>query len=133
MLNQNQQHTLTRWHEFVVNRNEQILPEILADEMQFFSPFVYKPKNKAAAMTILQTVTNVFEDFRYTRKMFGASCATLEFAANVGAISLQGVDIIEFDEAGKIIEFKVMIRPANGLQALGAAMNERLTAQGVTV
>jgi hypothetical protein len=46
----------------------------------------------------------------------------------VGDKSLKGIDMIRFDEAGKIVDFEVMIRPFNGLQALGAEMGARLAA-----
>jgi len=34
--------------------------------------------------------------------------------------------MIRFDAEGKIVEFEVMVRPATGLQALGAAMGAKL-------
>ena len=39
--------------------------------------------------------------------------------------------MIRFDEAGKIVEFEVMIRPMSGLQALGEEMKRRLAAHSV--
>ena len=32
---------------------------------------------------------------------------------------LKGIDLIRFDEDGKIVDFEVMVRPMSGLQALG--------------
>jgi hypothetical protein len=52
----------------------------------------------------------------------------LEFSAAVGDKSLKGIDMIRFDEEGKIVDFEVMIRPFNALQALGAEMGARLAA-----
>jgi hypothetical protein len=50
----------------------------------------------------------------------------LEFSARVGDKKLKGVDLIAFDAHGKIIDFEVMVRPINSLQALGAEMGARL-------
>ncbi len=122
--------TLKRWHEFVESQDEQILSEILANDAKFYSPFVWKPKNKVDGLMILATVVEVFEDFRYTREMTGINSCGLEFAARIGEVSLEGIDLIEFDESGQIIEFKVMIRPANALAALGAKMTEKLAEKG---
>ena len=62
--------TLSRWHEFVETQNPEILEEILADEVKFHSPFVWKPKDgKQITTVILTTVTTVFEDFRYVREI----------------------------------------------------------------
>jgi hypothetical protein len=45
-------------------------------------------------------------------------------------LSLRGVDLIKINEEGRIIDFEVMIRPANALQTLGAEMGKRLAVSG---
>jgi hypothetical protein len=52
----------------------------------------------------------------------------LEFSARVGDKQLKGIDMIRFDEQGKIVDFEVMVRPLSGLQALGEEMGRRLGA-----
>jgi hypothetical protein len=119
--------TLSRWHRFVETQNPEILEEILADEVKFHSPFVWKPKDgKAVTIQILMTVTTVFEDFRYVREIVDGQNAALEFEARVGELTLRGVDLIQTGEDGKIVDFEVMVRPANALQALGMEMGKRL-------
>jgi len=72
----------------------------------------------------------VFEDFTYHRQFASADSQSvvLEFSARVGDKSLKGVDLIQFDADGLITDFEVMVRPVNGLQALGAEMGARLAA-----
>ena len=72
----------------------------------------------------------VFRDFKYQRQFASADgySVVLEFSARVGDKQLKGVDLIEFDANGKIVEFEVMVRPLSGLQALGAEMGQRLAA-----
>lgn len=119
--------TLARWHEFVATQNPEILEEILASEVKFHSPFVWKPKDgKAMTIKILTTVTQVFEDFRYVREIIDTENCALEFEAKVGELTLRGVDLIQVGKDGKIIDFEVMVRPANALQALGMEMGRRL-------
>jgi hypothetical protein len=119
--------TLSRWHEFVETQDPSILEEILADEVKFHSPFVWKPKDgKALTVMILTTVVKVFEDFRYVRELVDGQNCALEFEARIGELSLRGVDLIQIESGGKIIDFEVMIRPANALQALGKEMSQRL-------
>jgi hypothetical protein len=121
--------TLEIWHELVRSRQMVLLDEILADEIRFHSPFVWKPKEgKAMAKFILSNVIEVFEDFRYVRQIVGETDCCLEFEARVGELSLRGVDLIRIDESGKIIDFEVMVRPANALQTLGAEMGKRIGA-----
>lgn len=122
---------LLLWHQFVEKPSTEILHEILADNVQFHSPFVWKPKDgKIITTHILMTVTQVFQNFRYVREITEGNNFCLEFEANIGDLTLRGVDLIRLNEAGKIIDFEVMIRPANALQTLGMEMSKRLNLQG---
>lgn len=104
--------------------------EILATDVKFHSPFVWKPKDgKTIAIVILTTATTVFEDFRYVREILDGQNFALEFEARIGELTLRGVDLIQLDDDGKIIDFEVMIRPANALQSLGMEMGKRLQLQ----
>ena len=119
--------TLSRWHQFVETGNPEILEEILADDVKFHSPFIWKPKDgKAITIKILMTVMTVFEDFRYVREIVDEQNFGLEFEARIGELSLRGIDLIQIDESGRIVDFEVMVRPANALQVLGMEMGKRL-------
>jgi hypothetical protein len=89
----------------------------------------FKPYAGAPVVSlILNTVSKVFVDFVYHRELVSADGlnVVLEFSAKVGARELKGIDMIRFDEAGKIVEFEVMVRPMSGLQELGEEMARRL-------
>ena len=107
--------------------NAEILDEILADNIKFHSPFVWKPKEgKKLTTQILLTVSQVFQNFRYVREIADNNQFCLEFEAEIGELTLRGVDLIQLNADGKIIDFEVMIRPANALQILGMEMGKRL-------
>lgn len=126
-MNEHYKNTLSKWHEFIETQNADILDEILYENVQFHSPFVWKPKDgKMITKKILTTVTTVFENFKYMREIFGEKDWCLEFEATVGELTLRGIDLIKLDDNGKIIDFEVMIRPANALQAVGMEMGKRL-------
>jgi hypothetical protein len=121
------EHTLERWHDFVASPSAEILKEIIADDVKFHSPFVWKPKEgKEAAIVLLTTVAEVFQDFGYIRQLVAGNHLALEFEARVGDLSLRGIDLMELDADGRVVDFEVMVRPANGLQALGMEMAKRL-------
>ncbi len=123
---------LSNWHEFVATQDPKLLDEILAEEVKFHSPFVWKPKDgKQMTKAILTTVMHVFENFRYVREIVDEENCMLEFEATVGDLSLRGVDIIRFGDDGKFIDFEVMVRPANALQVLGMEMSKRLAEKGL--
>ena len=99
----------------------------IADDVVFRSPAVYKPyEGKETVAQILRLVTTVFENFRYTNEWRDGRTTILFFEANVGDKELQGIDILEENEAGLIERFTVMIRPLSGLQAVAATMAARL-------
>ncbi|MEZ5346520.1 MAG: hypothetical protein R2681_13300 [Pyrinomonadaceae bacterium] len=124
--------SLSKWHEFVRTQNAAILSELLSEDVRFHSPFVWKPKEGRMMTTaILTTVTTVFEEFKYIREILNENHWALEFEAKVGEFTVRGVDLIEIDTEGRIIDFEVMIRPANGLQALGMEMTKRLSEKGL--
>ena len=99
----------------------------LAADIEFRSPAVYKPYHgKEQVEGILRLVATVFENFRYTNEWRDGATTILFFEANVGDRALQGVDILEENEAGQIAMFTVMIRPLSGLQAVAGTMAARL-------
>ena len=99
----------------------------LADDIEFRSPAVYKPYHgKEQVEGILRLVATVFENFRYTNEWRDGRTTILFFEANVGDRDLQGIDILEENEAGQIEKFTVMIRPLSGLQAVAATMAAKL-------
>ena len=126
------ENSFSKWHQYVETQNVALLDEILADEVRFHSPFVWKSKDgKLITMAILTAVTTVFEEFRYVREILDGNNWALEFEAKVGDFNLRGIDLIQVNDDGLIIDFEVMIRPANALQAVGIAMNKKLAEQGM--
>ncbi|MDP3813513.1 nuclear transport factor 2 family protein [Pseudomonas sp.] len=121
--------TLAQWHGLMQNNDLRQLPELLHPQAVFRSPMAHKPYAGAPMVSlILNTVSQVFEDFVYHRQLVSADGLNLvlEFSAKVDERELKGIDMIRFDEAGKIVEFEVMVRPMSGLQALGEEMGRRL-------
>ena len=99
----------------------------LADDIEFRSPAVHKPYHgKETVEVILRTVATVFENFRYTNEWRDGSTTILFFEANVGDRELQGIDILEENDDGKVAKLTVMIRPLSGLQAVSETMRSRL-------
>lgn len=118
---------LEQWNRFVETKDAAILSQLLADDVKFRSPFVWKPKEgKEVAIKYLSAASVVLENFVYHRKLVSDKSLALEFSASVGDFSLKGIDLIELNDEGKATDFEVFIRPANSLQALGAEMVKRL-------
>lgn len=121
--------SLHAWHDMIARRDLSGLDAITRPDVRFRSPAVHKPYQSAPVLAlILGTVIQVFEDFTYHRQFASEDGlnVVLEFSARVGDRELKGIDMIRFDEAGKIAEFEVMVRPLSGLQALAGEMGRRL-------
>ena len=128
------QELLDKWHDVVFNKKMDTLQELLSDKVTLYSPVVFKPKNsKMEAIFVLSNVIEVLKDFKYHREFIDGNNWALEFSANVGNKSFKGVDLIEFDDNGQIINFEVLIRPLSGLIALGEDMNRRFADAGKEV
>jgi hypothetical protein len=116
---------LVRWHELVKNRNAQGLDSLLADGVVFHSPVVHTPQvGKIVTTQYLTAALRVFfnESFRYVREIAGEREAVLEFQVEIDGVSVNGVDMIRWDEQGKIIDFKVMIRPLKAINLIHQKM-----------
>ncbi|OTG82236.1 nuclear transport factor 2 family protein [Acinetobacter sp. ANC 4648] len=122
---------IQHWHEMLNTQDMSILNELLVEDVVFRSPVAFKPYiGKQVVFFILTNVIQVFEDFTYHREFYteDQQSVVLEFSANIGEKQLKGIDMIRFNEQGKIVEFEVMIRSLSGLQALGEQMGERMAA-----
>jgi len=120
---------LARWHQIVRAPKTEELLEILADEVTFFSPVVWTPQEgKQLTAMYLAAAAEVLgkNDFEYLREIVSENHACLEFSANVEGVIVNGVDLIEWNEAGKITSFKVMIRPLKAIQKVHQKMYEML-------
>ncbi|MBC3918553.1 nuclear transport factor 2 family protein [Undibacterium sp. CY18W] len=121
--------SLTTWHQMIASGDLSGLPAIVHPDAVFRSPMAHQPyASSQAVVLILSTVVKVFENFTYHRELMSddGMNVVLEFSATVGDKQLKGIDMIRFDEAGKIVDFEVMVRPMSGLQALGQEMGARL-------
>jgi len=60
--------------------------------------------------------------FRYVREIVGASDAMLEFETEIDGILVNGVDVIRWNDAGQIVDFKVMLRPLKAINLIHQKM-----------
>ena len=117
-------------------RDADAVKAALADDVRLLSPVVFKAYEGRDVVGLILTegAMKVFEDFEYVHRLEDPAerVATLIFRASVNGRELDGLDLMRFDEDGKIAELKVMVRPLSGTNALAAAMGERFEALGLT-
>ena len=120
---------LERWHQGLESKDSNFLDEILDDSCVFTSPIVFKPiEGKEMSKLYLMGAGQTFDmrRFKYVRELVDGLDTVLEFETYIDDISVNGVDIIRWNEEGRITDFKVMIRPLQAINALQKKMSEAL-------
>jgi hypothetical protein len=123
---------IEEWHRIVRERDIDALDGLLADDVVFHSPVVHTPqRGRPITAMYLAAAVVVFgnETFRYVREWHATHEAVLEFLVTIDGIEVNGVDMIRWDDAGRIVEFKVMLRPLKAInlihQKMGAMLQSR--------
>ncbi|MGW5706987.1 nuclear transport factor 2 family protein [Amycolatopsis japonica] len=117
------------FREAVEAKDASAIEALLADDVVFTSPVAFKPyQGKAITAAILRGVLRVFEDFRYVREIQDGVHHVYEFEATVDGLQINGCDLLTFDAEGKIVDFKVMVRPLRAAEALAGRMGAQFEA-----
>ncbi len=122
-------HPIAVWHRLVRSADPTGLDALLDADAVFHSPVVHTPqRGRALAAAYLGAAFKVFFNptFRYVRKIVGPTDAMLEFETVIDGVRINGVDLIRWNAAGRIVEFKVMIRPLKAIQLIHERMGAML-------
>jgi hypothetical protein len=133
---------VAKWHLYMRGQLEGGLDSLLADDCVFYSPIVFTPQvgkeiTKLYLMAASQTLPGDKKSepqetaekdgkFRYVKEVMLGNTAVLEFETTVEGKYANGVDIITCNEAGQIVEFKVMFRPLQAINAVHRQMGAML-------
>ena len=122
-----------RWKAVVETRDVGALESLLAEDVRFLSPVVFRPTvGRGPTMLVLAAVLEVFGDLRYTHDYVDETGGvTLQFETAVTGdhgrtLDVEGVDVFRLDETGRIVSLTVMLRPLSAVEAVGARMREQL-------
>jgi hypothetical protein len=135
------QHVIHQWHAYMRGDLPDGLDILLDDDVVFYSPIVFTPQvgkeiTKMYLLAAGQTLpgeksapsqTDVpSQKFRYTKQVLDGNMAVLEFETTIEGKYANGVDIITCNDAGKITEFRVMMRPLQAINAVHRQMGQAL-------
>jgi hypothetical protein len=126
------------WHRHLRGQLPGGLDELLHDDVVFYSPIVFTPQEgKAVTKLYLEAAGQTLPGdrpegdgaadggsggFRYTKQVLAGDVAVLEFETTVEGKYVNGVDIIRCDDDGRIVEFRVMIRPLQAVNLVHRQM-----------
>ncbi|MGW6895934.1 nuclear transport factor 2 family protein [Streptomyces sp. NBC_01727] len=119
------------------------LEDLFTEDIRLYSPVKFTPfEGRPMVLGLFGVLLRTFEDFRYIGHFEGAAetstdgeeapSAILLFRATVHGKEIHGIDLLQFDETGRIKEFTVMVRPQSAVHALGEAVLAGLVADGLT-
>jgi hypothetical protein len=120
------------WHQAIKERNTNHLSTILADDVVLHSPIVHsliEGKKMVTFYLMAAFQTFVTPEFTYVRELADDSNAVLEFTTEIDGIFVNGVDMISWNEEGKIVDFKVMVRPLKAINLIHEKMKMMLEMQ----
>lgn len=114
----------------VESRDVAVMMDAFADGAVLHSPITFKPfEGKEAIARLLGILMQVFQDFRYTDELTAEDgTKALIFLTRVGERDVEGLDLIRFDDTGRIVDFTVMVRPRSAVEALLKEVSSRLMA-----
>jgi hypothetical protein len=125
---------VTEWHRIVRERDVDALDALLADDVVFHSPVVHTPqRGRPITAMYLGAALMVFgnDDLPLScGRWVGVRDAVLEFIVDIDGIEVNGVDLIRWNDAGRIVEFKVMVRPLKAINLIHQKMAALLQASG---
>ena len=130
-----------RWHDYLRGTFPNGLDELLDEDVVFYSPIVFTPQLgkeitklylQAASQTLPGDKTAAGEKagsgLRCIKQVLAGDTAVLEFETTVEGKYVNGVDIIRVNDAGRIVEFRVMIRPLQAVNLVHQQMKAMLEA-----
>jgi len=120
----------TLFRRGVESKDVVVMMEAFADGAVLHSPITFKPfEGKEAIARLLGILMQVFQDFRYTDELAAEDgTKALIFRTRVGDRDVEGLDLIRFDDTGRIRDFTVMVRPRSAVEALLREVSSRLMA-----
>ncbi|MGW8884475.1 nuclear transport factor 2 family protein [Streptomyces sp. NPDC055749] len=134
--------TAERFRTAVEKRDLAALEPLFTEDIRLYSPVKFTPfEGRPMVMGLFGVLLRTFEDFRYVGRLDGAvetavdgaeaPSEILVFRATVNGKEIHGIDLLQFDEAGRVKEFTVMVRPQSALRALSDAVLAGLVADGL--
>lgn len=123
------ENTIASWHKLIESKNAAGLDNILADNVVFHSPVVHTPQaGKPITTLYLAAALHVFNNdtFKYLREVISGNNAVLEFQTIIDGITVNGVDMITWGDDGRIVDFKVMLRPLKAINLIHKMMGDML-------
>lgn len=123
-------HPVHLWHEALHQADPTDLKALIHKDCIFHSPILFKPQEGGVLTRMYLTAAFWMfkggDHFEYVKEFLDDDAAVLEFNSVIDGIRIDGIDMITWNRDGKIIEFKVMLRPLKAIEKVGQEMMNQL-------
>ena len=130
---------IKKWHKLMKSNNFSKFDELLDENCIFYSPVVFTPiRGREMTKLYLMAAGGVFGEgsskeeesrskpFKYIKEVIDKNSAVLEFESTIDGIYINGIDLMTWNDDGKITEFKVIVRPLQAVNKLHEQMQNML-------
>jgi hypothetical protein len=124
---------LARWKAHIAAPDPATLWEMLHPDAVFESPVVHTPqRGRDITFKYLASADQVLggPDFAYRGEWTSDTGAILEFSTVIDGIAINGIDMITWGGDGRIVHFKVMVRPLKAVNLVHERMAAMLGKAG---
>lgn len=109
------------------SKDLELLSEALNENVVLHSPILFRGfEGREIVSQVLTHVAATLEDLTYVDELVGEDTVCLRFKAKVGELELEGIDYLQLDSHGKVIDLTVFMRPMSALTAFNEQMKQRL-------
>jgi len=111
------------------SKDIELMTETLREDVVLHSPILFRGfEGRDVVGQVLTHVAATLEGLTYVDELIGENSVCLRFKARVGDRELEGIDFLELDDDGKVIELTVFMRPLSAINAFNEQMKARLEA-----
>jgi hypothetical protein len=108
--------------------------DALAPDIVMHSPILKTPfKGREAAVELFGVLFNTLGEIEITDQFIDGDSHAFFWQLNIGARTIEGVDLIRTNHDGKIFEIKVLIRPLVDIATFASAIGPSLAARRGTL
>jgi SnoaL-like domain len=107
------------------------LAELLAPDVVFHSPISERVRfeGRDEVVALHRDIFAVLENLHTTEPLALGDTRSFSFRARVRGVELEAMNLVRFNDAGQIVDYKVFARPLPGVAALFATLPPRVSAR----
>jgi len=111
------------------SKDVELMTETLHEDVVLHSPILFRGfEGREIVGQVLTHVAATLEGLTYVDELAGEESVCLRFKAKVGDRELEGIDYLQLDGDGKVVDLTVFMRPLSAINAFNEQMKLRLEA-----